>query len=96
MPAYFLVEILEIFDAPKYGEYVAGVKDIVEKAGGEYIIRTDRVSPFFGASCPVRVILVKFRDKESLEKCFCCEDYMKIAPLREGSTKARAFVIEQM
>ncbi len=95
MSAYFFVEILEIFDAPKYGEYIAGVKDIVEKNGGEYIIRTDRISLFFGPSCPVRVILIKFKDRADLEKCFNSGEYKKIAPLREASTKARALIIEE-
>ena len=95
MPAYFLVEILEIFDAPKYGEYIAGVKDIVERNSGKYIIRSDRTSLFFGDSCPARVILIEFKDKTTLEKCFHCEEYLKIATLREEATKARAFVVEE-
>ncbi len=94
MAAYFLVEILEINDPGKYGRYIAGVKDIVEKNGGEYILRSDRTSPFFGEPCPVRVIFIKFSDKDRLEKCFNSDEYRTIAPLREESTKARAFVIE--
>jgi uncharacterized protein (DUF1330 family) len=95
MAAYFLVEISEIFDASQYGEYIAGVKDIVEKNGGEYIVRSDRVSPFFGGPCPARVIIVKFKDRNSLEECFGSEEYKKIAALREASTKANACVVEE-
>ena len=95
MPAYFLVEILEITDPVKYGEYIAGVKDVVEKNGGKYIIRSDRTSLFFGDSCPARVILIEFKDKSTLGRCFHCEEYLKIARLRDESTKARAFVVEE-
>ena len=95
MLAYFLVEILEITDPVKYGEYIAGVKDVVEKNGGKYIIRSDRTSLFFGDSCPARVILIEFKDKSTFERCFHCEEYLKIATLRDESTKARAFVVEE-
>lgn len=95
MAAYFLVEIVEIIEAATYGEYIAGVQDIVEKNGGEYVVRSDRVSPFFGVPCPARVIIIKFKDKNSLEKCFGSDEYRKIAQLREASTKANAWIIEE-
>jgi uncharacterized protein (DUF1330 family) len=95
MAAYFLVEIIEVTDTVKYGEYVAGVRDVVERNGGKYIIRSDRTFLFFGDSCPARVILIEFKDKATLEKCFHCEEYLKIASLREEATRARAFVIEE-
>ncbi len=95
MPAYFLVEILEITDAGMYGEYINAVKSIVEKGGGEYVIRTDRVRPFFGGSAPVRIILIRFKDVQSLNVCFDSEEYGRIAPLREMSTTSRAYVIEE-
>ena len=95
MSAYFLVEILEIIDAARYREYIAGVKGVVEKNGGEYIVRSDRVSSFFGGACPARVIMIRFKDKSSLEKCFSSGEYKRIAPLREASTKANACIIEE-
>ncbi|NLT23615.1 MAG: DUF1330 domain-containing protein [Syntrophorhabdus sp.] len=94
MPAYFLVEILKITDAAMYGKYIDTVKAVVEKGGGEYVIRTDRVRPFFGGRAPVRIILIRFKDTESLDACFSSDEYRKIAPLREMSTRSRACVIE--
>ncbi len=95
MPAYFLVEILEVTDAVMYGNYIGGVKAVVEGSGGEYVIRTDRVKPFFGESTPVRIILIRFKDAKSLYTCFSSDEYVKIAPLREMSTRSRACVIEE-
>ncbi len=95
MGAYFLVEIMEIIDAAAYGEYIAGVKDIVEKNGGEYVVRSNRVSPFFGGPCPVRVIMIRFRDRDGLERCFGSEEYKRIGPLRESSTRANACIVEE-
>jgi len=95
MPAYFLVEILDISDVGMYGSYISGVKSVVEKGGGEYVIRTDRVKPFFGEPTPVRIILIRFKDTQSLNACFSSDEYGKIAPLREMSTRSRAYVIEE-
>lgn len=95
MAAYFLVEILEITDAGKYGQYINAVKSVVEKGGGEYVVRTDRVRPFFGGRAPVRIILIRFKDTESLDACFSSEEYRRIAPLRGMSTRSRAYVIEE-
>jgi len=95
MAVYFLVEILEIKDGQMYGRYIDGVKSIVEKGGGEYVIRTDRVTPFFGESAPARIILIRFKDTETLKTCFGSDEYNKIAPLREMSTRSRACIIEE-
>lgn len=95
MAAYFLVEILEITDAGRYGEYIDAVKSVVEKGGGQYVIRTDRVRPLFGGPAPARIILIKFKDAQSLDACFSSDDYMRIAPLREMSTRSSACVIEE-
>jgi uncharacterized protein (DUF1330 family) len=95
MSAYFLVEILEITDAGRYGQYINAVKSVVEKGGGEYVIRTDRVTAFFGGSAPARIILIRFKDAQSLHACFSSDEYGRIAPLREMSTLSRAYVIEE-
>lgn len=95
MGAYFLVEILEITDVGMYGKYIDSVKSVVEKGGGEYVIRTDRVRSLFGGPAPARVILIRFKDTQSLNDCFGSEEYERIAPLREMSTRSLAYVIEE-
>lgn len=94
MAVYFLAEIQRILDPERYRQYVEAVPPIVEKYGGTYVFRTDNVSALSGEPCPERILLLRFPDRQALTSCFRCEEYARIAPLREKSTESRALVIE--
>lgn len=95
MAAYFLVEILGISDPQQYKQYIKAVPAIVKKHGGEYILRSSKVSPFIGELAPQRVILIRFKDRQTLEACFNSVEYRQVAPLRERSTMSHAAIIEE-
>ena len=95
MAVYFLAEILHVNEPQKYELYVNSVRSIVENHGGEYVIRTNRVTLVSGKSNPDRILLIRFPDKKSLVDCFSSQEYNAIASLREQSTKSQAFIIEE-
>ena len=94
MAAYLLAEIQRIIDPATYERYVQAARPIVERHGGAYVLRSDRVSALSAASKPERVLLIRFPDRQALASCFSSREYMEIAPLRERSTESRALVIE--
>jgi len=94
MSAYLLAEIQHIRDPATYQRYVEAARPIVEKHGGTYLLRSDKVSAISGLSSPERVLLIRFPDQQTLAACFGSKEYKEIAPLREQSTESRALVIE--
>lgn len=95
MPIFFLAEIQSILDATMYTEYIEKAAPIIKKYGGEYIFRSDQISPISGEWDLKRIILIKFPGKDKIVQCFQSDEYRKIAPLRENSTISKAIIIEE-
>ena len=94
MSAFFLVEINKVSDAEKYGLYIEKVASIINKHGGEYIFKSEQLTPVSGDWNTKKIILMRFESKEMLTKFYQSEEYKKIAPLRKESTESKAIIIE--
>lgn len=89
----FVVIIEEILDQEMYAKYIKQVVRIIQAHNGEYIARSNKITPF-GGDKPERSIIIAFNSMEEARGCFCSEEYKKIKHFREDSTKSRAFFIE--
>ncbi len=97
MAAFFIVNI-EIPDnnaRNSYDEYIAKVKPVVESYGGTYLVRSEHISLFAGAHKPDRIIVIRFENRQQLDKCFASAEYVSVKTLRENSVKTTAFIVEQ-
>ena len=89
----FVVIIEKIYNQEMYANYISLVVKIIQTHNGEYIARSNKISPLIGIK-PERAIVVAFDSMKEAEECFFSEEYGKIKHLREDSTKSRAFFIE--
>jgi len=94
MAAYVLVE-LDVHDPETYEKYVEAAAPIVRRHGGEYVLRSENITPVAGSQAPQRIVLIRFGSKREIRKCFTSRDYVSIKHLRENSTKSRAMIIEE-
>jgi uncharacterized protein (DUF1330 family) len=94
MSAYFLAEIITIHDPEHYQAYVAYAGPIIQQYGGEYLFRSEHLTPVSGEWHPKKLILIRFESLEKLHACFHSQAYRAIAHLREHSTTSRAVIIE--
>lgn len=96
MCCYFLVDTY--IDKEKgrgmYDDYIRKVKPIVESFGGEYLVRTEKISSLHPKRNPQRVILIRFPSRQALDACFRSEAYQKIVHERSDSVDARAIIVE--
>ncbi len=96
MKSYFIVSV-QIQDQrlrPLYDEYIACVRPVVERYGGSYLVRTEKICALSEAWSPDRVIVIEFPDRQALDSCFASEEYRAIAGLRMQSVKADAIIVE--
>jgi uncharacterized protein (DUF1330 family) len=94
MSSFFLAEI-EVLDPEEYRAYVERASQIVEKYDGEYVFRSDNVTPVSGDWSPRQLLLNRFNSKADIHMCFASKEYLEIKHLREQSTKSRAVIIEE-
>ena len=77
-----------------YEDYVRLVKPIVERYGGRYLIRSDKVEDLQEQWQPDRVIVISWDTREQMMACFSSEEYRCIAEKREKSVDSRAIIVE--
>ena len=77
MGCYFIVDtyIDEKKGRGLYDEYIRNVKSIVERFGGEYLVRTEKITSLHPNRTPQRVIIIKFPSRQVMDNCFASEDY---------------------
>lgn len=64
----------------------------MERYGGRYLIRTERLEHLAGDWRPDRVIVIRFPDRTALERCFGSEEYRAIQDLRLVSVQSSAVI----
>ena len=96
MSCYFLVDTY--IDQEKgrglYDHYIQEVKPIVESFGGEYFVRTEKITSLHPKRNLQRVIMIRFPSRQALDECFQSESYRNIMDERIHSVDARALIVE--
>ncbi len=98
MSCYFMIDTYIDIESGRgqYDDYIAKVKPIVESYGGEYLIRTEKVTSLSPLRTPQRVIIIRFSDCDSLNACFSSDEYKLIEHERTESVDARAVIAEEV
>ena len=92
---YFIADIRTPSERPDaYLAYIDKVKPIVERYGGVYLARSDRVTALTDRWRPDRMILIQWESRVQLEACFRAPEYRRIAALRADSVDSRAVIVE--
>ncbi|MDD6208951.1 MAG: DUF1330 domain-containing protein [Clostridiales bacterium] len=96
MECYFIVDtyIDERKGRGLYDDYIRKVKPIIESFGGEYLVRTEKITSLHPKRNPQRVIMIRFPSRQALDACFASEEYQKIMNERMSSVDARALIVE--
>lgn len=94
MAAYLLVDTQ--LDKPDlYEQYKLKAKPLIEKFGGEYLARggqmTLRETDLWS---PSRLVLIRFADVETANRCLDSIEYQQILPISKKSARRTAIVLE--
>ena len=93
MSAYFIVQI-NVKNPDNYKEYISKVSPIVEKFGGEYIVRGGKSENVEGKWPYERTVIVKFPSYEMIHKWHNSDEYKPIKKIREDNAECNAIIIE--
>lgn len=94
MPAYLLVDTL-LENADLYEQYKLQAKPLIEKFGGEYLARGGRMTiRETDLWSPSRLVLIRFADAETANRCLDSFEYQQILPISKQSARRTAIVLE--
>jgi uncharacterized protein (DUF1330 family) len=94
MAAYFLVDILEVKDAPEFEEYKKRVGAVVERFGGRYRIVGGNPQIAEGNWRPTFPVLIEFPSLAEARRWYDSEDYRELKEMRFASARANALFLE--
>tara|TARA_B100001013_G_C24287249_1_gene315353 strand:+ start:241 stop:531 length:291 start_codon:yes stop_codon:yes gene_type:complete len=93
MSGYFIIQI-NVKNKENYKEYISKVTPIVEKFGGEYIIRGGESKNVEGKWPYERTVVLKFPNYEMVHKWHESDEYKPIKKIREDNSECNAIIIE--
>ena len=93
MVAYIVTQI-EITAPETYETYRAQVPPILEKYGGEFIVRGGDMEVLEGDWPWPRMVILKFPDREAAKAWHASAEYQGPQALRQAASKANMIVVD--
>ncbi|MEE2754592.1 MAG: DUF1330 domain-containing protein [Candidatus Latescibacterota bacterium] len=93
MPSYLIVNV-DVHDSAKYETYKTAVVPLVNRHGGEYLVRGGKHEVIEGDWDPVRIVLFRFPDRASIQAFIDDPDYQPLKQLRHSIATTEAVVVD--
>ena len=93
MSAYLLANIT-VNNPENYKEYVSKVKSVVEKFGGEYLVRGGEMNIIEGDWPNERNIVIKFPSWEKAMEWYNSDEYKPIRQIRHDNAVSNSVIVD--
>ncbi len=93
MPAYLIVRA-KVSDMQQYQEYMKLTPAIVEKFGGQFIIRGGEKVVLEGPQTSDRIVMLKFDSVDAARRMYNSDEYQAAIKVRQGAAEASFIVME--
>jgi len=93
MAGYLIVQI-DVEDTDTYEEYKVQVPPIIEKFGGEYLVRGGAMEVVEGEWPWPRLVVLKFPSVEQAKAFHSSVEYEGAKALRRSASKGNAVIVE--
>lgn len=94
MPYGYVIAQITVTDPKTYPAYVAQVAPIIEKFGGEFLVRGGRSVSFEGTPPGDRNVVIRFPSYEAAEAWYHSEDYAAAKALRMSASTSVQTIVE--
>ena len=92
-PGYVIAQI-HVTDAAAYPAYVAMVQPIVERFGGEFLVRGGRSESYEGTPAGDRHVVIRFPSYQAAQDWYHSEDYAGAKALRMSASSSVQTIVE--
>jgi uncharacterized protein (DUF1330 family) len=92
--AYYVIFDVTIHDLPKYQQYMAKIKPVIEAAGGRYLVRGGAHTVIEGDWTPTRLVLFEFPSQVAAQAFYVSPEYQSLKALRQEASSANAVGVE--
>ena len=93
MSVYKIVDV-KVRDPEAYEDYKQGVAPLIEKHGGEYLVRGGAFEVVEGDWQPTRLVLFRFPDRTSVKAFYEDPEYQDLLALRHRVADTSIVVVD--
>lgn len=94
MPYGYVVAQITVTDPDAYPAYMAKVKPVIAKFGGEFLVRGGRSQSYEGTPAGERVVVVRFPSYEKAMEWYHSEDYAEAKAMRMAASTSVQTIVE--
>ena len=94
MAAGYVIAQINVTDPEAYKDYVAAVSPIVEKYGGEYLVRGGPAQHFEGKSVGERTVVIRFPTLQAATEWYHSEEYAPVRAMRQAASNSLQTIVE--
>jgi uncharacterized protein (DUF1330 family) len=92
--AYYVIFDVTIHDLPKYQEYMAKIKPVIEAAGGRYLVRGGQHTVIEGEWQPARLVIFEFPSSAAAQSFYVSPQYASLKAMRMAASSANIVGVE--
>lgn len=94
MAAGYVIAQINVTDPEAYKAYVQAVTPIVEKHGGEYLVRGGPAQHFEGESIGERTVVIRFPTLQAATEWYHSEEYAPVRKMRLAASNGLQTIVE--
>lgn len=92
--AYYVIFDVAIHDLPKYQQYMAQIKPVIEAAGGRYLVRGGTHTVLEGDWKPTRLVIFEFPSLTAAQSFYVSPEYESLKAMRREASSANIVGVE--
>lgn len=93
MSAYLIVDI-DVHDEAAYDTYRQQVPAVIEKYGGEYVVRGGAPENTEGDWHSERIVILRFADRQAATDFLNSPDYAPLLRIRQANASSRGLIVD--
>ena len=94
MPYGYVIAQITVTDPETYPKYVALVQPILNKYGGEFLVRGGRSESYEGTPPGERNVVIRFPSYEAAQAWYHSDDYAEARALRMSASTSVQTIVE--
>ena len=94
MPYGYVIAQITVTDPETYPKYVALVQPILDKFGGEFLVRGGRSESYEGTPPGERNVVIRFPSYEAAQAWYHSEEYAEAKAIRMSASTSVQTIVE--
>ena len=92
--AAYIIDLADVTDRERYGDYAKATPAVVAQFGGRFIARGGRTRTLEGPTETRRTVILEFPTFEQAEAFYQSETYQRVKELRAGAANATFLLVD--